>query len=48
MRMLTPKLAQLLMKLGSAQESDGDGILGCFLEYHEFRPGYGHPLGFQQ
>jgi hypothetical protein len=33
---------------GSAQESDGDGILGCFLEYHKFRPGYSHPLGLQQ
>jgi hypothetical protein len=33
---------------GSAQEPDGDGILGCFLEYHEFRSGCSHPLGFQQ
>jgi hypothetical protein len=32
-------------KKGSAQESDGDRILGRFLEGHEFGPGCGHALG---
>jgi hypothetical protein len=33
---------------GSGRETDGGGILGCFLKDHEFRPGYGHPLGLQR
>jgi len=32
-------------KNGSAQESDGDRILGRFLEGYEFGPGCGHALG---
>jgi hypothetical protein len=33
---------------GSEQEFADEGILGCFLEGHEFGLGRGHPLSLQQ
>jgi hypothetical protein len=41
----------VIVHVGSERESDGEAILGCFLDRvhsDEFGVGHGHPLGLQE